>query len=555
MNLSEQKKKISTDFILVAAGILLNLLGAQLPGLLKVPLFMDNVGTFFTTATAGMVPGMAVAYLANLFISFQQPEWLYWGLFGIIMVYFAARAQEKGKFSKLTDMWKLIPVFVLFTGVIGEVFSWLLNGFDLTQGDTGVIAMSLEKILPLPFPVLRIIACCLIEILDKLIVLTLSWILIRIVYHFIPTIRKYRTDEEVSPLRNRMVRLITFSGAVTGIVVFALACYTYYRYMGVEGMRGLEAFRRCITFGGGLFSAMLGAEILLVSFSIAYIDRTLVDPVHRMTNAMKEFIDEDTGKYTDAEVVTGLDIQTNDELKNLSDAMSVTATDIVAYIFELNQKMEEISTLQTNIISTMADIIESRDLTTGAHVKRTSAYAQIIAEQLRLNGKYTNLITDRYIEDLRIAAPLHDVGKICVSDTILNKPARLTDEEFAIMKTHTTAGREIVRKALENLGSMEYLTMAEELTAYHHEWWNGKGYPVGLAGKDIPLSARIMAVADVYDALTSVRPYKRAFTPEEAYEIVVVKEKGTHFDPDVVDAFVSGYDQVLDVMNEVGREV
>ncbi len=119
MNLSEQKKKISTDFILVAAGILLNLLGAQLPGLLKVPLFMDNVGTFFTTATAGMVPGMAVAYLANLFISFQQPEWLYWGLFGIIMVYFAARAQEKGKFSKLTDMWKLIPVFVLFTGVIG----------------------------------------------------------------------------------------------------------------------------------------------------------------------------------------------------------------------------------------------------------------------------------------------------------------------------------------------------------------------------------------------------------------------------------------------------
>lgn len=548
---SDQRKRAGTDLLFVAAGIALNLIGAQIPGLLKIPLFLDNIGSFFVTVTAGMVPGMAVAYLSNVLLSFQSPEWLYWGLFGIIMVWFAARAQEKGKFSKLTDMMKIIPVIVLFTGVIGEMFSWLLNGFDLTTGDTGVIAMSMQKVIPLPFPILRIIACCFIEVIDKAIVLFAAWLLIRIVYSLIPAASELRPEDESSPLRSRLVRLIISSGAVTGIVVFMLAIYTYYRYMGFEGLSALEAFQKCMTFGGGLFSAMLGAEILLVSFSVSYIEHTVVEPVHQMTTAMQDFIEDEKGKYTDAEVVTGLDIHTHDELKKLSDALSITATDIVSYIIELNKKMEELNTLQANIISTMADIIESRDLTTGAHVKRTSAFAEIIAVQLRKDGKYTEIITDAFISDLRIAAPLHDVGKICVSDTILNKPARLTEEEFAIMKTHTTAGREIVRKALENLGSIEYLTMAEDLTAYHHEWWNGKGYPEGLSGQDIPLSARIMAVADVYEALTSVRPYKRAFQAKEAYEIVVEQESGTHFDPVVVDAFVHAYDQILGAMDDI----
>ena len=135
-----------------------------------------------------------------------------------------------------------------------------------------------------------------------------------------------------------------------------------------------------------------------------------------------------------------------------------------------------------------------------------------------------------------VAAPLHDIGKIHIPDAVLNKPGRLTEEEFEIMKTHTTAGEELLTHAKEELGESGYLNMAVEMAAYHHEWWNGKGYPYGISGEEIPLCARIMAVADVFDALTSKRCYKSAMPLEKAYAIIR-EESGTYFDPTVVDAF------------------
>ncbi len=135
-----------------------------------------------------------------------------------------------------------------------------------------------------------------------------------------------------------------------------------------------------------------------------------------------------------------------------------------------------------------------------------------------------------------VAAPLHDIGKIHIPDAVLNKPGRLTEEEFEIMKTHTTAGEELLTHAKEELGESGYLNMTVEMAAYHHEWWNGKGYPYGISGEEIPLCARIMAVADVFDALTSKRCYKSAMPLEKAYAIIR-EESGTYFDPTVVDAF------------------
>ena len=148
-----------------------------------------------------------------------------------------------------------------------------------------------------------------------------------------------------------------------------------------------------------------------------------------------------------------------------------------------------------------------------------------------------------------MAAPLHDIGKIHIPDAVLNKPGRLTEEEFAVMKTHTTAGQELLLRAKAELGESGYLNTAVEMAAYHHEWWNGKGYPYGLNGDEIPLCARIMAVADVFDALTQKRCYKSAMPAEKAYAIIR-EESGAHFDPKVVEAFFAADKSTIEPDNE-----
>lgn len=196
--------------------------------------------------------------------------------------------------------------------------------------------------------------------------------------------------------------------------------------------------------------------------------------------------------------------------------------------------------MQFHIIASMADIVESRDENTGGHTRRTAGYVETICRQLKKMNAFPDILTDRYIEDMVVAASLHDIGKIHIPDSVLNKPGRLTDEEFEIMKSHTTAGRDLLNQAKQELGEFEYLNMAIDMAEYHHEWWNGKGYPNGLSGQDIPLCARIMAVADVFDALTSERCYKEAMPLEKAFGIME-EETGTHFDPAVMEAFFAAY--------------
>ena len=170
--------------------------------------------------------------------------------------------------------------------------------------------------------------------------------------------------------------------------------------------------------------------------------------------------------------------------------------------------------MQNGLIITMADMVENRDSDTGAHIQKTAAYVRIIMDGLKRKGYYAEKLTDRYMDEVEMSAPLHDVGKINVPDAVLNKPGKLTEEEFEIMKTHTTAGKKILEKAIGSVEGENYLKEARNMAAYHHERWDGKGYPEGLHGQVIPLSARIMAVTDVFDALTSSRVYKPAFVWE-----------------------------------------
>ena len=204
---------------------------------------------------------------------------------------------------------------------------------------------------------------------------------------------------------------------------------------------------------------------------------------------------------------------------------------------ELVENQRKLSEIQEHIISGMASLIESRDTDTGEHVSRTSKYVKIIAEETRKRGVYENIITDRFIFLLYTLAPMHDVGKILVSDQILKQPRKLTPEEYEIMKTHARDGGNVVKKVLEGITDEEYINFAVDIATYHHEWWNGNGYPSGLRGEKIPLSARIMAIADVFDALISKRCYKEAIPIEEAFDIIE-SQSGTHFDPRLVEAFL-----------------
>ena len=220
---------------------------------------------------------------------------------------------------------------------------------------------------------------------------------------------------------------------------------------------------------------------------------------------------------------------------------------IIVLIMQGNQRSfyhEQVSHMQSGMISFMAEVVENRDDNTGGHIRRTAKYVEGIAKELKAQGVYGDILTERYMRDMMVAAPLHDIGKIHIPDAVLNKPGRLTDEEFAMMKTHTTAGEELLTHAKAELGESEYLNMAVEMAAYHHEWWNGKGYPYGISGEDIPLCARIMAVADVFDALTSKRCYKDAMPLEKAYAIIR-EESGTHFDPVVVEAFFAVAEDIV----------
>ncbi|GHV53744.1 response regulator [Deltaproteobacteria bacterium] len=200
------------------------------------------------------------------------------------------------------------------------------------------------------------------------------------------------------------------------------------------------------------------------------------------------------------------------------------------------QKTAQVFNLQNAVLSTVADLVEFRDSVTGGHIFRTQRYLNILLDQLIEEKIYTDEMADWNMEYLLPSAQLHDVGKIAISDTILNKPGKLTQEEFEIMKTHVTIGVDAIKKIEQNAVEHAFLRHAERIAGTHHEKWDGGGYPANLRGQDIPLEGRLMAIVDVYDALVSVRPYKPPFTTDEARRIIE-DGKGTHFDPVLIEVF------------------
>ncbi|MCL2805824.1 MAG: response regulator [Treponema sp.] len=214
---------------------------------------------------------------------------------------------------------------------------------------------------------------------------------------------------------------------------------------------------------------------------------------------------------------------------------------------QLAKRTEQLVLLQNGIVYTMADLVENRDKNTGGHIDRTSVYFKLLIDAMMEKGVYAEEMRGWNMKSVVSSARLHDLGKIVISDSILNKPGPLTEDEFKTMKMHSIAGERILDKAIQQTGDADFLYNAKMIAAYHHECWDGSGYPYGLKGTDIPLQGRIMAIIDVYDALVSERPYKKAFSHEEAVDIIE-KGSGKHFDPSIAKVF----NEIKDNMKAAG---
>lgn len=265
-------------------------------------------------------------------------------------------------------------------------------------------------------------------------------------------------------------------------------------------------------------------------------------------------VDQNEGRYVESEVQRrckdGSTIYTYASYTSIKDssgdvlAYSVVEKDLTERIKlenKLRESLEEIKDTQEAAILGFAHLTEYRDKDTGKHLERIREYTRVLALFLRDLPKYAEYITDQYIEDLCLSSTLHDVGKVGIEDNILLKPGRLDESEYERIKQHVMLGGDALQTVDSKLKQKSFLTIGKEIAYYHHERWDGKGYPEGLSGDKIPLSARIVAIADVYDALTSKRPYKEAYTHEEAVDIIREESMG-QFDPEIVDLFIKNHE-------------
>lgn len=242
----------------------------------------------------------------------------------------------------------------------------------------------------------------------------------------------------------------------------------------------------------------------------------------------------------------------NEDLERL---VAERTREVVRKSDELVLRGMEVVAAQEATITAFCSLAEARDNETGNHIRRTQNYVRVLAERLRGHPRFAGDLTDQTIQLLYKSAPLHDIGKVAIPDAILNKPGKLTADEWEIMKKHTDYGHDVISQAESSFAHTDrgFLRFAREITRGHHERWNGTGYPQGLAGEAIPLAARLMAVADVYDALISKRVYKEAFPHEQAIALMIA-ERGRHFDPDMTDALAAVAGKFHDVARSFSDE-
>ena len=677
------------------ACIAINVVGAQLALALRLPIYLDCLGTLLAAMVGGFIPAIAVGFLTNLVNSIADSSLLYYGAVNVFIALMAAFLAKRGWFKKLHLTLLSIVIFTLIAGGLGSILTYYLSGAHFGEGVSAAFATQLFNSSVLDMATAQLCADLFVDFVDKTVVVLFAAILYNILpeellntLDFIPWMQNPLTKEELDAtlhtmprgvsLRTKFVVIVATIMVLLAITTTVISYFNFHRSMVEEesmkavGITNLMAqavnpnrvddyleqgdsapgfaeaesklakirdsfegvqyvyvyqiledgchvvldpdtaeeegsdpgdvipfdpsFEKYVptllegdeiepvvsndSYGwlltvytplrnsAGNTVCYLAVDISmahLVSDELSFLVRiislfaaffilvcavvlwlakySIVVPVNSISRATSNFmVNNDSARVRSADQIKKLDIHTGDEIENLHEALSQMSQDAVRYIAEAQEHNDTIARMQSNLIMVMADLVESRDKFTGDHVRNTATYTQIIMDQMRCEGIYPDELTNEFISNVYKSAPLHDVGKIVVSDTILNKPGRFTDEEFKIMKSHTIAGRDILESAKGAVSESSYLDEAQNLAAYHHEKWNGTGYPHGLSGEDIPLSARIMAVADVFDALVSKRSYKEGFPIEKALSIIE-EGIGTHFDPQVARAFLHAQDK------------
>ena len=330
------------------------------------------------------------------------------------------------------------------------------------------------------------------------------------------------------------------AGAVTMNPIHPPSLYTY--LFGIM----FPLIARVMTLDDGaheILSLMLVVFLLVVLAAGRGLNKTFMLSLRQSFENM-ELLEQVTARKADAEEARRELELANNVLRGNESRLEQKVQERTA---ELLQRNQEIELIKDTTIVALSSLAETRDNETGNHIRRTQNYIRALAVELKKFPRYSRFLSDENITLLYKIAPLHDVGKVGIPDRILHKPGKLTEEEFEIMKTHAALGGNAIASAVEGLEfSSPFIDMACQIAMSHHEKWDGSGYPEGLRGDDIPIPARLMALADVYDALSFKRVYKSAISHDEVLAIIV-EGRGKHFDPDVVDAFVAVQQQFIEI--------
>ena len=300
----------------------------------------------------------------------------------------------------------------------------------------------------------------------------------------------------------------------------------------------------------GIFVAIIVSGILIVNTYMVY-------PISRIGLGVENFINAGDDQVEIDKAVKSLrkiNVKTNDEVEKLYNSICNMALNQAEQIRSIRHFSDSTNKMQDGLIVTMADLVERRDTNSGSRIQKTTAYTKIIAEGLLEKGYYAGKVTPKFISDVVRSAPLHDIGKINIPDDILNKEGDLTPEEEEIIRTHTTSGKKIMENAITTVSGENYLKEARNMAAYHHERWDGTGYPEGLHGEVIPLSARILAVAEAFDELTSNKSVDKQYSIEEAVSILQ-EDAGKRFDPKCVEVFIDSLPEVRVVYRKYNKNL
>ena len=511
-----------------------------------LPLYVDNIGTLLGAVYGGYLPGIFIGYITNIINSTDNIENMYYAGISVLIGMSATFFARKGFYKKLWKALLTVPVLAFMGGGVGSILTWFIYGSD----------NSFFAQLWYDFR---------IDLLDKLITVLGAYLLIMVLPQNLSSLleltdwrQRRMTKTELREAEENSTRGLTLRGRISlmitlvmiaGTFTTTIISYILYRGFAIEQMETLgltmaEVNTYSISFVAKVMSLFLGFFVIVIVLCIWFAQYHLTYPIDAMTFAAAQF-HYNTNKEIDESVdyLKGLEVKTGDEIENLYNVLTKTISDTAFYIEDIKTKGEQIEKLQSGLIYILADMVESRDKCTGDHIKKTAGYVRLILDLLKENEVYPGQVNDEFIQSVINSAPLHDVGKIKVSDLILNKTSRLDDDEYTRMKQHTLFGKDVIERAKSLSPDSDYLDEALNLALYHHEKWDGTGYPSGLKGEEIPLSARIMAVSDVFDALLSTRSYKKPFTFEQAMDII--KEgSGTSFDPAIVKLFVDNPERV-----------